>query len=124
VVSKVKTVELPAAVVKWICALAENALYTEQDQRTVSLEETDKRMTLVDQVLDRVGYSSLPYSYHIAARDMQEWKDTRSSLSWMQVCGIKQTLTTCRADAQLGEGGLRDLDVIEELVERTWEPSE
>jgi hypothetical protein len=122
--TKIKTVELPVTVLRWLCVLAEDGLYaplsTEHPSNMTSEEKTAREM-LIDSASD-LDRSGKPTSYHIAARDMKEWQETRSGLSWMQVCGIARTLSTCRADARLGPGGLQDLDVIEELVHRNWKP--
>ena len=117
---KIKTVELPVSVLRWLTTLAEDGLYMEG--MSLPDGEMNKRATLIDTVSD-LDRSGKPTSFHIAARDMKEWQETRSGLSWMQVCGIAQTLTTCRSDARLGPGGLQDLDVIEELVHRSWKSS-
>ena len=118
---KIKTVELPVTVLRWLCVLAEDGLYAplSTEGSEMPSEERHKREMLIDSVSD-LDRSGKPTSFHIAARDMKEWQETRSGLSWMQVCGIAQTLTTCRADARLGPGGLQDLDVIQELVHRSW----
>ena len=121
--TKIKTVELPGTVVRWLTALAEDGLYAplSTEGSNMTSEERHKREMLIDSVSD-LTLNGKPTSYHIAARDMAAWKETRSGLSWMQVCGIVRTLSTCRSDARLGPGGLQDLDVIQELVHRNWKP--
>jgi len=120
--TKIKTVELPVAVLRWLTTLAEDGLYaplSTEHPSDMTVEERQKREMLIDSACD-LTLNGKPTSFHIAARDMKEWQETRSGLSWMQVCGIERTLTTCRADARLGPGGLQDLDVIKELVHRNW----
>ncbi len=121
--TKIKTVEIPVTVLRWLTTLAEDGLYAplSTEGSNLTSEERHKREMLIDSASD-LDRSGKPTSFHIATRDMKEWQETRSGLSWMQVCGIERTLTTCRSDARLGPGGLQDLDVIEELVHRNWKP--
>ena len=117
---KTKTVELPVTVVRWLASLAEDGLYAPLSKEGSNLptEERNKREALIDTVSDACEEGKAP-SFSIAAKDMAGWEETRASgLTWAQLCGIEQTLVTCRGDARLGPGGLRDLDTLEGLARR------
>ena len=115
---KIKTVELPVTVVRWLASLAEKGLYTEG--MSLSDEEMDKRVTLLDSAIDACEEVKAT-SYHIAARDMAAWKERRDGLTWMQLCGITRTLEWCRSTMRaeaMGRGELDDLDTLEALAKR------
>jgi len=115
---KIKTVELPVTVVRWLASLAEKGLYTEG--MSLSDEEMDKRVTLLDSAIDACEEVTAK-SYHIAARDMAAWKERRDGLTWMQLCGITRTLEWCRSTMRaeaMGRGELDDLDTLEALAKR------
>lgn len=114
--SEIKTVELPVTVVRWLTALAEDGLYTEGN--SLPGEEMNKRVALIDSAIDACEEVKAT-SYHIAARDMGAWKETRGGLTWAQLCGIEQTLEWCRSTMRSeGVGELLDLDTLEELARR------
>ena len=120
--TKIKTVELPVTVVRWLAALAEDGLYAplSTEGSNMTSEERHKREMLIDSVSD-LGRSGKPTSYHIAARDMAAWKDRRDGLTWMQLCGITRTLEWCRSTMRaeaMGRGELDDLDTLEALAKR------
>jgi hypothetical protein len=106
--TKIKTVELPSTVVRFL--LSKVLPHGPDDPVGNLLNEIDDECSLIPRVINEGD----------ALAVWNQWQETRSGLSWMQVCGIERTLTTCRADARLGPGGLQDLDVIEELVHRNW----
>ena len=120
--TKIKTVELPVTVVRWLAALAEDGLYAplSTEGSNMTSEEKTAREMLIDSVSD-LGRSGKPTSYHIAARDMAAWKDRRDGLPWMQLCGITRTLEWCRSTMRaeaMGRGELDDLDTLEALAKR------
>ena len=120
--TKIKTVELPVTVVRWLAALAEDGLYAplSTEGSNMTSEEKTAREMLIDSVSD-LGRSGKPTSYHIAARDMAAWKDRRDGLTWMQLCGITRTLEWCRSTMRaeaMGRGELDDLDTLEALAKR------
>ena len=120
--TKIKTVELPVTVVRWLAALAEDGLYAplSTEGSNMTSEEKTAREMLIDSVSD-LGRSGKPTSYHIAARDMAAWKDRRDGLTWMQLCGIPRTLEWCRSTMRaeaMGRGELDDLDTLEALAKR------
>ena len=120
--TKIKTVELPVTVVRWLAALAEDGLYApiSTEGSNMTSDEKTAREMLIDSVSD-LGRSGKPTSYHIAARDMAAWKDRRDGLTWMQLCGITRTLEWCRSTMRaeaMGRGELDDLDTLEALAKR------
>ena len=120
--TKIKTVELPVTVVRWLAALAEDGLYAplSTEGSNMTSEEKTAREMLIDSVSD-LGRSGKPTSYHIAARDMAAWKDRRDGLTWMQLCGITRTLEWCRSTMRaeaMGRGELDALDTLEALAKR------
>ena len=120
--TKIKTVELPVTVVRWLAALAEDGLYAplSTEGSNMTSEEKTAREMLIDSVSD-LGRSGKPTSYHIAARDMAAWKDRRDGLTWMQLCGITRTLEWCRSTMRaeaMGRGELDDLATLEALAKR------
>tara|TARA_R110002167_G_scaffold49568_1_gene145190 strand:- start:174 stop:548 length:375 start_codon:yes stop_codon:yes gene_type:complete len=116
---KIKTVELPVTVVRWLTSLAEDGLYAplSKEGSNMTSEERNKREVLIDTVCD-LTLNGKPTSYHIAARDMAAWQESRSGLTWAQLCGITRTLAVCRESPGLCPGGLLDLDTLEALAQR------
>ena len=120
--TKIKTVELPVTVVRWLAALAEDGLYAplSTEGSNMTSEEKTAREMLIDSVSD-LGRSGKPTSYHIAARDMAAGQDRRDGLTWRQLCGITRTLEWCRSTMRaeaMGRGELDDLDTLEALAKR------